>query len=349
MRLTTIAGMELTPRLLTEEVEFRETFRGYDRNEVDDFLERVAVAVGQLQTQLADAVTRAKTAESRASSPTPPPARTAAPPADDPTEELRRTLVLAQRTADAAIKEAHDEADRVVDDARSRAERMLRDAQSEAERESAERRRELQREVERFESDRGLLQGDVSALERHLDKQRQQLSGVVERLQRLLDEPDGLRATAPPELSDPPGPALSPPLELDAIPGPSLVVPPGDPVASPVVVPDDVDLLDPEGEADDSDRPAGSTGVDVDEPTGAYAVVDELDVEASPPPAEYAALAEDAPGTPPSGAGDDAFLAELRKAMTDEEPLGPRDEDQPAIFDQDDEELRHRPRFGRRR
>ena len=45
--------MELTPQLLTDEIDFRVALRGYDRNEVDDFLERVAVAVGQLQQQLA--------------------------------------------------------------------------------------------------------------------------------------------------------------------------------------------------------------------------------------------------------------------------------------------------------
>ncbi len=57
--------MELTPQLLTDEIDFRIAVRGYDRNEVDDFLERVAVAVGQLQSQLAKAVARAKAAEKR--------------------------------------------------------------------------------------------------------------------------------------------------------------------------------------------------------------------------------------------------------------------------------------------
>ena len=57
--------MELTPQLLTDEIDFRIAVRGYDRNEVDDFLERVAVAVGQLQAQLSKAVSRAKAAEKR--------------------------------------------------------------------------------------------------------------------------------------------------------------------------------------------------------------------------------------------------------------------------------------------
>jgi hypothetical protein len=46
-------------------------------------------------------------------------------------------------------------------------------------------------------------------------------------------------------------------------------------------------------------------------------------------------------------ADDDAYLAELRKAMDDERPLGPRDDD----FDDDyeDEPPAGRSRFGRRR
>ena len=68
--------MELTPKLLTDDVDFRIALRGYDKDEVDDFLERVAVAVGQLQEQLSSAVDRARKAEARAqqAQASPPPA-----------------------------------------------------------------------------------------------------------------------------------------------------------------------------------------------------------------------------------------------------------------------------------
>jgi hypothetical protein len=47
---------------------------------------------------------------------------------------------------------------------------------------------------------------------------------------------------------------------------------------------------------------------------------------------------------------DDAFLAELRKAMLDDEPLGPRDEFSPSGAEGFEDDLsRSRPRFGRRR
>ena len=46
-------------------------------------------------------------------------------------------------------------------------------------------------------------------------------------------------------------------------------------------------------------------------------------------------------------ADDDAYLAELRKAMTDESPLGPREDDDAPMFD--DGEEPPKSRFGRRR
>ena len=51
--------MDITPQVINE-VEFRQKVRGYDPDEVDDFLERMAVAVGQLQERLREAAERAE-------------------------------------------------------------------------------------------------------------------------------------------------------------------------------------------------------------------------------------------------------------------------------------------------
>ncbi|HEY8545923.1 MAG TPA: DivIVA domain-containing protein, partial [Acidimicrobiales bacterium] len=99
--------MELTPQAL-HDVEFREARRGgYNTHDVDDFLERVAVGVGQLQDRLREAYHRAEAAEGRLAEMQRQldelqrnrPVDKAA----DADETLRRTLVLAQRTADATI------------------------------------------------------------------------------------------------------------------------------------------------------------------------------------------------------------------------------------------------------
>ena len=75
-----------------------------------------------------------------------------------------------------------------------------------------------------------------------------------------------------------------------------------------------------------------------------------------PPSPAYADLADDDDGPHTEAvdvlgerdADDDAYLAELRKAMTDDTPLGPRDDDDDdALFDGGADT--GRSRFGRRR
>ena len=59
--------MELTPKLL-ETQHFPERFRGYDPDAVDDFLERVAAGLGEMQARLDDVADRLIDEETRTSS-----------------------------------------------------------------------------------------------------------------------------------------------------------------------------------------------------------------------------------------------------------------------------------------
>src|SRR5512139_2698703 len=124
----TIARMESTsgtPHLLTD-VRFSVARKGYDPDEVDNFLERVSAAVAQLQDKLRQATADAEAAEGRAAeasrqqtilqarvdkleddlaaagSAPAAPAEPARAPEDD-AAEASKVLVLAQRTADAAV------------------------------------------------------------------------------------------------------------------------------------------------------------------------------------------------------------------------------------------------------
>ena len=99
--------MDLSPKLLTD-VQFREQWRGYNPDEVDEFLERVAAGVDELQTRLTEAMERASNAEHRLLE-------------RSDEDEIRRTLVLAQRTAVASMEEARVEADRLVSETEARA------------------------------------------------------------------------------------------------------------------------------------------------------------------------------------------------------------------------------------
>jgi DivIVA domain-containing protein len=114
--------MEITPQLL-KEIEFKEAWRGYDREQVDALLERIGSALAQLQGRLREALDRADAAETRT---------VVAGGRSETEDTLRRTLVLAQRTADAAIAEAEEDAARIRGDAQADADRIVREANAAA-------------------------------------------------------------------------------------------------------------------------------------------------------------------------------------------------------------------------
>lgn len=440
--------MELTPQLLTDEIDFRIAVRGYDRHEVDDFLERVAVAVGQLQTQLAKAVARARSAETRVaeledgtavpaavepvasageiddrveepegpdtSAPSAPGAQAPvakAPPSapvpvigDDAAlnEELRRTLVLAQRTADTAIREAHDEAREILEAANEEARRNREAAEAAHAAAREEARGRLLAEIRALEATREDMRADTVVLDRYLGTERARVRETIQVLRRLVDEPGSFRAAPVPELSQATVPTESGDVGADIVESsevePSEVeseevraddvraeeIPAGRataPVASTAAGPAgdsdgeevsggqahgsqvsehaDEPIESPEGTLDD-----GEVAAPEEQPTGARSseerpAVDDGqdDPEVDPGTDEEAGQSDSerlgqlfAPGnsakdwrsggsergdqgphTQPVAAArfeeesDEAFLAELRRAMSDDEPLGPSD------------------------
>lgn len=367
--------MELTPKLLTEDVDFRVAYRGYDRDEVDDFLERVAVAVGQLQQQLTEAVARARSAESRlkagpgaASAPeaapaAPSPARAAE--AEDLNEELRRTLVLAQRTADSAIREAREQAAQIRADAEERAQRTVTDAEAGARRKADEARTKLLAEIAELEGIRESMRGDVSVLERHLEEQRLQLRSSFQELQRLLDDPSSFRISPTPPLSGvaaPPASSPAPvratqpaprpaaePAAIEAVSEPPAAAPEPEVASEPEPEPRPA-APEPEARATEPEaRPTPTPSSSGGPPSGSVSFGEgAMPAGGGPEPAGDAG-----PRTQPVAAArfeeddNDAFLAELRKAMADEAEAS-EPERGATLFDQDDRS-RSRPRFGRRR
>lgn len=228
--------MDLTPDLLLE-AKFAPARRGYDMNEVDDFLERCAEGLDVLLARLRAEFERAERAEAalaevRAGGPPPavevaegplepvhepaaePAAPVAAPAEPDPArvEEPMRILLAAERTAEAAVADARAEAERIRTEAesvasttRSEAETLLARARAEAEAEARkageEARRSIESEVLALREDRDTLSADVTNLRRWLDDQRARLRSTAEELQRLVDDPDALRAEPAPELT----------------------------------------------------------------------------------------------------------------------------------------------------
>jgi cell division initiation protein len=222
--------MDVTPQLI-EQIEFSDKFKGYDPDQVDDFLERVGAALAESLARNEDLSRRVQelqdeVEEVRQAAATRTPEKPAPMSDDEEIEQATRTLMLAKRTAEAAISEARAEAAKLVSDARTKAETSTRDATAEADRlvrdaqlqreellrrakddaegEFAGQREEHQNEIERLAEDRRRLAQDVAAIEARIDQHRERLSSTATRLQQLLDDPAGLAALPPLEVEGSP-------------------------------------------------------------------------------------------------------------------------------------------------
>jgi DivIVA domain-containing protein len=159
-------SMEVSPKTLRE-VEFRVKTRGYHPEDVDHFLEQVAAGIEVLQDRLRQALDRAQRAEAAASE---------AGGADD---TLRKTLVLAQRTADLAVQEAREQASRILASAEQQAQSLLSDAEEQGKRTMEDAIAECKAELTRLESSRSQAQQDVETLQRWLDEHKGHLQASL--------------------------------------------------------------------------------------------------------------------------------------------------------------------------
>ncbi len=213
--------IEVSARTLRE-VEFREKLRGYNQDDVDEFLERAAAGVELLHDRLRQAMERAMRAEQRVSD------------LPDDDDALRRTLVLAQRTADMAVKESQQQARETLANAQSEARSMVTEAEERARRTTEEAERDLREELIRLESARQQLHQDIILLERHVEEERGRMRAALANAAAWVDQ--NLSAMAPP-----------PPLSDVDVPAPTA---PPAPPPGPSDDGFDGDGLDGDGEAD---------------------------------------------------------------------------------------------------
>jgi DivIVA domain-containing protein len=226
----------MTETSLLANVEFDTVKKGYDPEQVDNYLHLLADKVGQLQTMARSAVEQAELAQARlaeaerarssaeadadharrdlARAKSERPAKPTI--SDDGTEELKKVLMLAQRTADNHVEEAQASAKNIVADARTksaeivagaetRAERLLIEAQKIADELVQERSANISETIAELERRRDDLQVDVEVLSRYLSEHRGRLQAGVDTLKSLLDDPRRFRAEAIPELKAEPG------------------------------------------------------------------------------------------------------------------------------------------------
>ncbi len=345
-------SMDVTPRELRD-IDIRERLGGYNKDDVDDLLERAAARIEGLEGQL-----RAAQSQVEASSADTGKTR-------ETEEMLHRTLLLAQRAADEAVAEAQTKARQILDDAESKSRSMLNEAESNARRQADTERRRLEGEVLDFGAKRDALVADVDALERFENDYRARLRRAVEADLEMLSSKGSVAPSPRPTTHDVEMPATSnATTEHTVAPPPAAPSPPVSAPASPVAPP--VATAAPDPQRVQSAAPAAAPNPTPPPAPSAPPPVAES-APAAPPPAFVADTAASAPSVDASPAAtaappweeastppvtrpplfdadpepehldDDAFFASLREAVTDETPLGPRDTPSTAdVFDQDD-------------
>jgi DivIVA domain-containing protein len=209
-------------------VEFRLGLKGYNVDEVDDYLDRAAQEsealqetvrqlnerlrqagdrIVQLERDVRDAAAEAKahppTPAAVAPSPTPAPtpavpAAVAAVPAPAPTtstaldlpsdETLQRTLLLAQKFVDQIKRESEAEAAATVAQAEEKARAAMSAAESQAAALQADSQRQVREEVARLEATRTELATDVESMARHLESERNRLRDALTEILNWVDE-----------------------------------------------------------------------------------------------------------------------------------------------------------------
>jgi cell division initiation protein len=176
-------------------VSFKMVMRGYNPDDVDEFLDRSAREVDQLREQMHQLRQQLRQASERINqlqngmvpAPAPAPVATPAPAPssaarDGGAEHVASMIAMAQDFIERAQKEAEGKARELTTTAQERAREIVAEARSRAE-----------DEVQRLNGLKVRLGEDVNALARQLEADRARLTTVLSELSRWID--DSLHAT----------------------------------------------------------------------------------------------------------------------------------------------------------
>jgi len=218
-------------------ISFKQGMRGYNVDEVDEFLDKAAGEVDELRDQLHQLRQQLRQASERIAqlqqnsdaplsvvTPPPAPAPVAVPVVPAPVvkadtgagaEQVASMIAMAQQFIDQAQNEAEVKARELTTTAQERAREIINEARSRAE-----------DEVQRLNAVKQRLSEDVEALNRQLNAERTRVTSVLTELQRWVEDsmrlevarPSSPVAQAAPAAPAAPAPAPAAPSFADARP-----------------------------------------------------------------------------------------------------------------------------------
>jgi cell division initiation protein len=159
--------MDLTARDVHEK-QFHDAWRGYNQEEVDDFLDLVAENIDRLLRENESFQRRIQELDRAVSQ------------SRNTEEMLKKTLLSAQKAANEAIATAKAKAEQLIADAEIGARRTGEEAHrrvAELDREHANKKRDLEASIERLQARENELKRRLSSF---LDQQRRSLEGLAE-------------------------------------------------------------------------------------------------------------------------------------------------------------------------
>jgi cell division septum initiation protein DivIVA len=189
-------------------VQFTERKRGFDPDEVANYLAHIDDKIAGLRSIAAEAIARAEQAEERARAAE---QRVAA--AEEGPAQAAGVLAMAQQTADATVAQARAEAEAQLASAREDADRQRLSAEAEAQQLLADTRRDLEirrsehldtlrREIDDLVETRDGVIAEVTALEEHLAAQRARVLEARDALTLLAEDPGALAGVDTPTVTE---------------------------------------------------------------------------------------------------------------------------------------------------
>jgi DivIVA domain-containing protein len=182
-------------------VEFRLGLKGYNVDEVDEYLDRAAQEAEALQEHVRQLNERLRQAGDRivqlekevrgapvGDAGSPASAGTGLLDTGPSDETLQRTLLLAQKFVDQTKRESEAEAAALIAKAEETARGAVAAAQEKARALEVESQQKLREEVARLEATRTQLATDVESMARHLESERSRLRGALSEILKWVDE-----------------------------------------------------------------------------------------------------------------------------------------------------------------